>query len=58
MKAAIENSDKISKTIKKVTIFGHEISEDLLKKMNFAETRKFCVNLESDLRKFIANPNL
>ncbi len=44
------------RNIKKVVVLGQEISEDVLKKMNFAETRKFCLGIESDLRKFIANP--
>lgn len=43
-----------AKSVKKVTILNQEISEDLLKKMNFAETKKFCLHIESELRKFLA----
>ena len=52
---ALEQPDKF-KAIKKVTVLGQEICEDLLKKMNFAETRKFCLTIESELRKFVTSP--
>ncbi len=47
-----------ARSIKKVTILGQIISEDLLKKMNFAEPRKFCVGVEAELKKFVQSPAL
>jgi len=47
-----------SKTVKKTVVLGQEISEDLLKKMNFTEARNFCLSIENELRKFLSTPSM
>jgi hypothetical protein len=47
-----------SKSVKKTVVLGQEISEDLLKKMNFIEARNFCLSIENELRKFLVTPSM
>ena len=47
-----------SKVVKKIDILGQAIAEDMLKKMNFAETKKFCLSMDVELRKFVLSPTM
>lgn len=47
-----------SKTVKKVVVLGQEVSEDLLKKMSFAEARSFCLSTENDFKKLVSTPSM
>ncbi len=41
---------------KEVMVLGQQVNEDVFKKMNYADRRQFCLQMDQELRAFVSNP--